>query len=35
LACALATQGAVSRLAVPPANIVRRVMGPLIELHLP
>ena len=35
LASALATQGAASRLAPPPANIVRRVMSPLIELHLP
>jgi hypothetical protein len=35
LACALATLGAASRLAAPLANIVRRVMNPLIELHLP
>ena len=31
LACALATQGAASREAAPPANIVRRVISPLIE----
>ena len=35
LASALATQGAASRLAVLPANRVRRVMNPLIELDLP
>jgi hypothetical protein len=35
LACALATQGAASRLAVPPASTVRRVIGPLIELSSP
>jgi hypothetical protein len=35
LACALATQGAASTLAAPPAKMVRRVMNPLIELHLP
>ena len=35
LASALATQGAANRLAAPPANTVRRVMSPLIELLLP
>ena len=35
LACALATQGAASKEAAPPASIVRRVISPLIELHLP
>jgi hypothetical protein len=34
LAWALATQGAANT-AVPPANIVRRVMSLLIELLLP
>jgi hypothetical protein len=35
LACALATQGAASKLAVPPANTVRRLTSALIELLLP
>ena len=35
LDCALATQGEANRLAALPATIVRRVMSPLIELHLP
>ena len=34
-ACALATHGAATKVAVPPAKSVRRVTGPLIELHLP